>query len=52
VVQGHRRGRLYEELVYGDDGQLLSTSFMDYLLPTASETPEILLAHVRRAPRR
>jgi carbon-monoxide dehydrogenase large subunit len=45
VVQGIG-GALYEELVYGDDGQLLSTSFMDYLLPTASETPEILLAHV------
>ncbi len=30
---------LYEELVYDDDGNVLTGSFMDYLLPTAVETP-------------
>jgi carbon-monoxide dehydrogenase large subunit len=32
-------GALLEELVYDDGGQLITTSFMDYLLPTASEMP-------------
>lgn len=30
---------LYEELQYDEDGNCLSGSFMDYLLPTAVETP-------------
>src|SRR6059036_605887 len=30
-------GALYEELLYDDDGQFLTGSFMDYLVPTASE---------------
>lgn len=34
-------GALLEELAYGDDGQPLATSFMDYLMPTAAEVPEI-----------
>jgi carbon-monoxide dehydrogenase large subunit len=32
-------GALLEEFVYDDNGQPLATTFMDYLLPTASETP-------------
>jgi len=32
-------GALLEELVYDDEGQLLTTTFMDYLLPTAMEMP-------------
>ena len=32
-------GALLEELVYDEQGQLLTTSFMDYLLPTAMEMP-------------
>jgi carbon-monoxide dehydrogenase large subunit len=32
-------GALYEELVYDEQGQLLTTTFMDYLLPTAQEMP-------------
>jgi carbon-monoxide dehydrogenase large subunit len=32
-------GALLEELVYDDAGQLLTTSFMDYLLPTVMEMP-------------
>jgi 2-furoyl-CoA dehydrogenase large subunit len=39
-------GALYEELAYDDDGQLLTGSFMDYLVPTASEAPEIDIEHV------
>jgi 2-furoyl-CoA dehydrogenase large subunit len=39
-------GALYEELVYDDAGQFLAGSFMDYLVPTASEAPEIEIAHV------
>jgi carbon-monoxide dehydrogenase large subunit len=33
-------GALLEELVYDEQGQLLTTTFMDYLLPTAMEMPE------------
>ena len=32
-------GALLEELVYDDQGQLLTTTFMDYLVPTAMEMP-------------
>lgn len=33
---------LYEEIAYGSDGQLLSGSFMDYLIPTAGEMPKVV----------
>ncbi len=39
-------GALYEELCYDQDGQLLTGTFMDYLVPTASEAPVIDIAHV------
>src|SRR5213594_3667142 len=39
-------GALYEELRYDDDGQFLTGSFMDYLVPTASEAPTIEIAHL------
>ena len=39
-------GALLEELAYDEDGQLLTGTFMDYLVPTASEAPEIDIAHV------
>jgi 2-furoyl-CoA dehydrogenase large subunit len=39
-------GALYEEMAYDDDGQMLSGTFMDYLVPTASEAPEIDIAHI------
>ena len=35
----------YEQLVYDDQGQLLNASFMDYLLPTATDVPAIETAH-------
>ena len=33
-------GALLEEFVYDEDGQPQSTSFMDYLMPTAMDVPE------------
>jgi 2-furoyl-CoA dehydrogenase large subunit len=39
-------GALYEELAYDDDGQCLTATFMDYLVPTAMEAPVIDIAHV------
>jgi CO/xanthine dehydrogenase Mo-binding subunit len=35
----------YEQLVYDEQGQLLNASFMDYLLPTATDVPTIETAH-------
>jgi 2-furoyl-CoA dehydrogenase large subunit len=39
-------GALFEELSYDGDGQFLAGSFMDYLVPTATEAPVIDIAHV------
>jgi len=39
-------GALLENLVYDDDGNPLSTTFVDYLLPTATEVPPIEYGHV------
>ena len=39
-------GALYEALRYGEDGQMLTGSFMDYLLPTACELPELEVRHL------
>jgi 2-furoyl-CoA dehydrogenase large subunit len=39
-------GALYEELAYDADGQLLTGTFMDYLVPTAAEAPTLDIAHV------
>ncbi|MBV8535730.1 MAG: xanthine dehydrogenase family protein molybdopterin-binding subunit, partial [Alphaproteobacteria bacterium] len=38
-------GALLEELPYNADGQPLAVSLMDYLVPTASDVPEIRLVH-------
>ncbi|HKW03476.1 MAG TPA: xanthine dehydrogenase family protein molybdopterin-binding subunit [Vicinamibacterales bacterium] len=35
----------FEALVYDEQGQLLNASFMDYLLPTATDVPAIETAH-------
>jgi carbon-monoxide dehydrogenase large subunit len=45
VVQGIG-GVLLEHLAYDDDGNPLTTTFMDYLLPTATEVPVIEYGHV------
>ena len=39
-------GALMEEMVYDDDGNPLATTFVDYLLPTATEVPPIEFGHV------
>ncbi len=54
IVEGQVRGgvaqgiaaALYEELAFSPDGQPLSGTFMDYLLPTASEVPSITIHHL------
>jgi carbon-monoxide dehydrogenase large subunit len=45
VVQGIG-GVLLEDFVYDADGNPLTTTFMDYLLPTATEIPEIDVGHI------
>jgi aerobic carbon-monoxide dehydrogenase large subunit len=39
-------GALMEDLVYDEDGNPLATTFVDYLLPTATEVPPIEFGHV------
>lgn len=38
-------GALLEHLVYDQNGQLLTTTLMDYLLPTVADAPEIEILH-------
>jgi aerobic carbon-monoxide dehydrogenase large subunit len=45
VVQGIGAA-LYEHCVYGETGQLENASLTDYLVPMASEMPDIHIAHV------
>ncbi len=53
VVEGQIQGgvahgvgnALYEEVAYDAEGQLLSGTYMDYLLPTAAEVPPISVGH-------
>jgi carbon-monoxide dehydrogenase large subunit len=39
-------GAFYERLHFDDAGQLINASFMDFLMPTAVEVPEIEIAHI------
>jgi carbon-monoxide dehydrogenase large subunit len=36
---------LGEEVVYGEDGQLLTASFMDYMIPRANDLPALKVGH-------
>ncbi|MEM6802642.1 MAG: aerobic carbon-monoxide dehydrogenase large subunit [Bacteroidota bacterium] len=53
IVQGQVHGGLtqglapamYESLVYDDDGNILNGTFMDYLVPTAVESPDWETGH-------
>ncbi len=53
VAQGQVHGGLtqglapamYEELIYDDDGNILNGTFMDYLVPTAVESPSWETGH-------
>ncbi len=48
VAQGVA-GALYERMVYDSDGQLLNASFMDFLMPYATEIPRIETGHMETA---
>jgi len=39
-------GSLYEEFAYDENGQCLTASFMDYLVPTAMEIPKVDIDHI------
>ena len=40
-------GALYERMVYDASGQLLNASFMDFLMPYASEVPTVEIDHLQ-----
>jgi carbon-monoxide dehydrogenase large subunit len=54
MVDGQTRGglaqgvgeALLEEIVYEDGGQPLTSTFMDYLVPTAMEVPDVATVHL------
>lgn len=54
VVEGQIHGgvaqgigsALLEEMIYDENGQLLTTTYMDYLLPTAEDIPFIATRHL------
>lgn len=54
IVTGQTRGAvaqgvgaaLLEEVIYDGDGQLLTASLVDYLVPSAPEVPELELVHL------
>jgi carbon-monoxide dehydrogenase large subunit len=37
---------LFEEVVFNEDGQPLTASLVDYLIPTAAEIPDIEVVHI------
>jgi carbon-monoxide dehydrogenase large subunit len=43
-------GTLFEELVYGENGQLLTTTFRDYVLPSSTDVPPIESIVLEEAP--
>ncbi|MGH7525694.1 MAG: molybdopterin cofactor-binding domain-containing protein, partial [Gemmatimonadales bacterium] len=53
IVEGQIQGGVahgignafFEQLLYDENGQLRNASFMDYLLPTASEVPAVEISH-------
>ncbi len=54
IVEGQVRGgvaqgiasALYEQLIYDDEGQLVTSTLMDYLIPTTMEIPPIEIFHL------
>jgi carbon-monoxide dehydrogenase large subunit len=54
IVEGQVRGgvaqgiaaALYEQLIYDDEGQLVTSTLMDYLVPTAMEIPSVEILHL------
>ena len=49
VVQG-LGGVLLEDFVYDTNGNPLTTTFMDYLLPTSLDVPRIEIVHLETVP--
>ncbi len=45
VVQGIG-GVLHEQFVYDESGNPLTTTFLDYLIPTAAEVPDLEIRHL------
>jgi CO/xanthine dehydrogenase Mo-binding subunit len=48
IVGGVAQGigtSLYEQYVYDAQGNLLTTSYLDYLIPSAMEVPEVVMGH-------
>lgn len=45
ILQGLGQG-LYEEVVYDEHGQLLTSTLMDYVLPGICEAPEVEIHHM------
>ncbi|GAA2787978.1 xanthine dehydrogenase family protein molybdopterin-binding subunit [Saccharopolyspora taberi] len=39
-------GALFEEVTYADNGEPSAASFIDYLVPTATEIPDITVSHL------
>jgi len=39
-------GAFYERLAYDDDGQLRNASFMEFLIPYATEIPDVVIGHL------
>ncbi len=39
-------GAMYEHLVYDDDGNLITGTLLDYLMPTSAEVPDMVIGHV------
>ena len=37
---------LYEEMIYDEQGQLLSASLVDYVIPSAAEIPDMEVVHI------
>jgi carbon-monoxide dehydrogenase large subunit len=48
VVQGIGAA-LYEEIIYDQQGQIRTASFLDYVLPAASEVPPLEVRHMESA---
>jgi carbon-monoxide dehydrogenase large subunit len=54
IVAGQSRGALaqgvgaalFEEIIYDEQGQLLTANLVDYLIPSAPEVPELHLVHL------
>ncbi len=55
IVEGQVRGgvaqgiaaALYEQLVYDDEGQLITSTLMDYLVPSSTEIPPVEIFHLQ-----